>query len=54
MLAIPSTVKVPALAVIEPNVTSEVLKVTVEVLERPFTVKVPALAVIEPSSAVFK
>ena len=48
VLAMPCTDKVPALAVIEPNVTSEVLKVTVEVLERPFTVKVPALAVIEP------
>jgi hypothetical protein len=39
---------VPALAVIEPIATSDVLAVIVEVLAMPFTVKVPALAVIDP------
>eukprot|EP00613_Pedinella_sp_CCMP2098_P002532 CAMPEP_0171634412 /NCGR_PEP_ID=MMETSP0990-20121206/25908_1 /TAXON_ID=483369 /ORGANISM="non described non described, Strain CCMP2098" /LENGTH=62 /DNA_ID=CAMNT_0012205565 /DNA_START=127 /DNA_END=312 /DNA_ORIENTATION=- len=39
---------VPALAVMEPCATIEVLKVTVDVLARPLTVKVPALAVIDP------
>jgi hypothetical protein len=45
---IPFTVSVPALAVIDPTATSEVLAVMVDVLAMPFTVKVPTLAVIEP------
>ena len=48
----PVTVRVPALAVIEPIATSEVLAVMVEVLAMPFTISVPALAVIEPKCAV--
>ena len=48
VLARPFTVRVPALAVIEPWATNEVLRVTVDVLASPFTVSVPALAVIEP------
>jgi hypothetical protein len=47
-VAIPLTVRVPALAVIEPMATSEVLAVIVDVLAMPFTMSVPALAVIEP------
>jgi len=49
--AIPATVNVPALAVIEPRcavVTYKVGEVIVEVLAIPVTVNVPALAVIEP------
>ena len=46
VLMMPSTVMVPALAVMEPRATIEVLSVTVEVLAMPFTVIVPALAVI--------
>ena len=46
--AIPSTVNVPALAVMEPRPTIEVLKVTVDVLAMPLTVSVPTLAVIDP------
>jgi len=56
VLAMPDTVKVPALAVIEPRcavVTYSVGEVIVEVLLIPLTVKVPALAVIEPRNAVF-
>ena len=44
----PFTVNVPALAVMDPCATNEVLAVMVDVLAMPFTVKVPALAVIEP------
>jgi len=50
----PDTVNVPALAVIEPSATNDVLKVTVDVLAMPFTVNVPALAVIEPRWAVVR
>jgi hypothetical protein len=42
----------PALAVIEPIATIDVLAVSVEVLARPLTVSTPALAVIEPKYAV--
>jgi len=48
VLARPLTVRVPALAVMDPWATIEVLSVTVDVLASPLTVKVPALAVIEP------
>jgi len=48
VLAMPFTIKVPALAVIEPIATSEVLAVMVDVLAMPLTVRVPTLAVIEP------
>jgi len=51
-LAIPLTVRVPALAVIEPRAIMEVLRVTVDILVIPFTIKTPALAVIEPKCAV--
>ena len=40
-LEMPLTVSVPALVVIDPRATSDVLKVTVDVLEMPFTVNVP-------------
>ena len=40
----------PALAVIEPTATSDVLAVMVEVLAMPFTVSVPTLAVIDPTA----
>jgi len=52
VLAIPFTVKVPALAVIEPTATKDVLAVLVDVLAMPLIVKVPALAVTEPKYAV--
>jgi len=51
VLEIPLTVKVPALAVIDPRcavVTYNVGDVIVDVLAIPVTVKVPALAVIDP------
>jgi hypothetical protein len=48
VLAMPFTVRVPTLAVIEPTATSEVLAVIVDVLAMPLTVRVPTLAVIEP------
>jgi len=51
VLAMPDTVKVPALAVIEPRcavVTYSVGEVIVEALAIPFTVKVPVDAVIDP------
>ena len=48
VLAMPFTVKVPALAVMEPCATNEVLAVIVDVLAIPFTVNMPALAVMEP------
>jgi hypothetical protein len=41
-------VRVPALEVIEPNATSEVLAVIVDVLAMPLIIKTPALAVIDP------
>jgi len=47
-LAIPFTVNVPALAVIDPTATIEVLAVIVEVPTIPLIVSVPALAVIDP------
>ena len=50
VLAMPFTVNVPALAVIDPSATNEVLAVMVEVLAMPFTVKVPALAVMDPGA----
>jgi len=52
VLAMPCTVRVPALVVMEPSATSEVLKVTLDVLAIPLTVRVPALAVIDPKCAV--
>jgi len=48
VLAMPLTVRVPALAVIDPTATRDVLAVMVDVLAIPFTINVPALAVIEP------
>jgi len=47
-LAMPLTVNVPALVVIEPRTTKEVLAVIVDVLAIPLTVRTPALAVIDP------
>ena len=48
VIMMPLTVKMPALAVMEPRATRDVLAVMVDELAMPFTVKVPALAVIEP------
>ena len=48
----PLTVRVPALVVIDPRATNDVLKVTVDVLEMPLTVKVPALEVIDPPEMI--
>ncbi len=48
VLAMPLTVSVPALAVIEPTATIDVLAVIVEVLATPLTVRTPALAVTDP------
>jgi len=45
---IPLIVRVPALAVMEPMATSDVLAVIVDMLARPLTVRVPALAVTDP------
>ena len=50
MVQIPLIESVPALAVIEPRATIDVLAVIVEVLAMPFTLRVPALAVIDPST----
>ena len=55
--AIPATVNVPALAVIDPSATSEVLAVIAtvviaNVLAIPCTVSVPALAVMDPSATI--
>ncbi len=47
-LAMPLTVNVPALVVIEPRTTNEVLAVIVDVLAIPLTVRTPPLAVIDP------
>jgi hypothetical protein len=43
-------VRVPALDVIDPSATTEVLAVTVDVLARPCTTRTPALAVIDPTA----
>jgi hypothetical protein len=51
-LAIPLTIKIPALAVIDPMVTSEVLAVMVDVLAMPLTVNVPTLAVTDPPEMI--
>ena len=48
----PVTVRIPALAVIDPSAIIEVLRVTVDILAMPLTIKTPALAVIEPRWAV--
>ena len=48
VLIMPLTVNLPALAVIEPKATIEVLAVIVEVLATPLIVKIPLLAVMEP------
>ena len=48
VLAMPLIVNDPALAVIDPRTTRDVLSVTVDVLAIPLTVKVPALAVTDP------
>ena len=49
--AMPLTVSVPALAVIDPTATIDVLAVTVDVLVKPLIVSTPLLAVIEPKKA---
>lgn len=48
MLAIPWTVRVPALTVMDPSATIDVLAVMVDMLAIPLTVRTPALAVIDP------
>ena len=47
MVQIPLIESVPALAVIEPRATIDVLAVIVEVLAMPFTINVPSLRVLE-------
>jgi hypothetical protein len=47
-LYIPVIVNVPALAVIEPRATNDVLAVIVEILAKPLMVRTPALAVTDP------
>ena len=53
-LAIPVTVNVPALAVIDPAATKDELPVSVmlEELVMPLTVIIPALAVIDPATTM--
>ena len=52
VLKIPLIVSTPALAVIDPRATTDVLAVMVDVLATPFTVSVPALAVIDPRATM--